>query len=215
VLGAGDGLLTNLSLVLGVAGAASANASAVRLAGVAGLLAGAFSMAAGELVSVRAQQEMVQREVEVERRELAEDPEGEQRELTAMYQAQGLSHEDASTVARILSANADIALDTHARLELGVDPEAPGSAARAAVSSFLAFSIGAILPLFPWFFASGSGAVIASVIIGAVAALALGGAIGYMAGRSVAGTALRQLAVAAVAAAVTYTVGSALGVATT
>ena len=215
MLGAGDGLLTNLSLVLGVAGAASANASAVRLAGVAGLLAGAFSMAAGELVSVRAQQEMVQREVEVERRELAEDPEGEQRELTAMYQAQGLSHEDASTVARILSANADIALDTHARLELGVDPEAPGSAARAAVSSFLAFSIGAILPLFPWFFASGSGAVIASVIIGAVAALALGGAIGYMAGRSVAGTALRQLAVAAVAAAVTYTVGSALGVATT
>jgi len=215
VLGAGDGLLTNLSLVLGVAGAASANASAVRLAGVAGLLAGAFSMAAGELVSVRAQQEMVQREVEVERRELADDPEGELHELTGMYQAQGLSHEDASTVARILSANPEIALDTHARLELGVDPEAPGQAARAAVSSFLSFSIGAILPLFPWFFASGSGAVIASVIIGAVAALALGGAIGYMAGRSVIGTALRQLAVAAVAAAITYTVGSVLGVATT
>ena len=215
VLGAGDGLLTNLSLVLGVAGAVSANASAVRLAGVAGLLAGAFSMAAGELVSVRAQQEMVQREVEVERRELADDPEGELRELTGMYQAQGLSHEDASTVARILSANPDIALDTHARLELGVDPEAPGSAARAAVSSFLAFSVGAILPLFPWFFASGTSAVIASVIIGAVAALALGGAIGYMAGRSVVGTALRQVGVAAVAAAVTYTVGSVLGVATT
>jgi VIT1/CCC1 family predicted Fe2+/Mn2+ transporter len=215
VLGAGDGLLTNLSLVLGVAGAASANASAVRLAGVAGLLAGAFSMAAGELVSVRAQQEMVQREVEVERQELADDPEGELHELTAMYQAQGLSAEDADAVARILSVNPDIALDTHARLELGVDPEAPGSALRAAVSSFLAFSIGAILPLFPWFFASGSSAVIASVIIGAVAALALGGAIGLMSGRSVIGTALRQLAVATVAAAVTYTVGSLLGVATT
>ena len=214
VLGAGDGLLTNLSLVLGVAGAASANGSAVRLAGV-GLLAGAFSMAAGELVSMRAQQEMVQREVEVERRELADDPEGELRELTAMYQAQGLSPEDAGTVARILSVNPDIALDTHARLELGVHPEAPSSALRAAVSSFLSFSIGAILPLFPWFFASGSSAVIASVIIGAVAALALGGAIGFMAGRSVIGTALRQLAVAAVAAAVTYTVGSLLGVATT
>jgi vacuolar iron transporter family protein len=214
VLGAGDGLLTNLSLVLGVAGAASANASAVRLAGVAGLLAGAFSMAAGELVSVRAQQEMVEREVEVERQELADDPEGELRELTGMYEAQGLSHEDASTVARILSTNPDIALDTHARLELGVDPEAPSSAMRAAVSSFLSFSIGAILPLFPWFFVQGSTAVIASVIIGAVAALALGAAIGFMAGRSVVETALRQLAVAAIAAAVTYSVGHALGVAT-
>jgi vacuolar iron transporter family protein len=214
VLGAGDGLLTNLSLVLGVAGA-STNASAVRLAGVAGLLAGAFSMAAGELVSVRAQQEMVEREVDVERHELTDDPEGELRELTAMYQAQGLSAEDAGTVARILSSNPDVALDTHARLELGVDPEAPGSAARAAVSSFLSFSVGAILPLFPWFFVQGSAAVIASVIIGAVAALALGAAIGAMAGRSVVGTALRQLAVAAVAAAVTYTVGSLLGVSTT
>jgi VIT1/CCC1 family predicted Fe2+/Mn2+ transporter len=201
--------------VLGVAGAASTNASAVRLAGVAGLLAGAFSMAAGELVSVRAQQEMVEREVDVERHELADDPEGELRELTAMYRAQGLSAEDASTVARILSSNPDVALDTHARLELGVDPEAPGSATRAAVSSFLSFSVGAILPLFPWFFVQGTTAVIASVIIGGVAALALGAAIGAMAGRSIAGTALRQLAVAAVAAAVTYTVGSLLGVATT
>ena len=213
VLGAGDGLLTNLSLVLGVAGA-SANASAVRLAGVAGLLAGAFSMAAGELVSVRAQQEMVERELQVERAELAEDPEGERRELAGMYLAQGLSAEDANTVARILSANPDIALDTHARLELGVDPQAPGSAWRAAVTSFLSFSVGAILPLFPWFFTEGTGAVIASVIIGAIAALALGAAIGVMSGRSVPGTAIRQLAVAAVAAAVTYGVGSLLGVST-
>jgi VIT1/CCC1 family predicted Fe2+/Mn2+ transporter len=209
VLGAGDGLLTNLSLVLGVAGA-STNASTVRLAGVASLLAGAFSMAAGELVSVRAQREMVEREVQVERRELAEDPAGERRELAGMYQAQGLSAEDADTVARILSANPDIALDTHARLELGVDPEAGG----AAISSFLSFSVGAILPLFPWFLIAGSGAVIASVIIGAIAALALGAAIGVMSGRNVLETALRQLAVAAVAAAVTYGVGSLLGVST-
>ena len=213
VLGAGDGLLTNLSLVLGVAGA-STNASAVRLAGVAGLLAGAFSMAAGELVSVRAQQEMVEREVQVERQELTEDPEGEKQELAGMYRAQGLSAEDANTVAGILSANPDIALDTHARLELGVDPEAPGSAWRAAVSSFLSFSVGAILPLFPWFFTEGSAAVIASVIIGAIAALALGATIGFMSGRNVWGTALRQLAVAAVAASVTYAVGSWLGVST-
>ena len=214
VLGAGDGLLTNLSLVLGVAGATT-NASAVRLAGVASLLAGAFSMAAGELVSVRAQQEMVEREVQVERQELADDPEGEQRELAGMYRAQGLSEEDASAVARILSANPGIALDTHARLELGVDPQAPSSAWQAAVMSFLSFSVGAILPLFPWFFTAGSSAVIASVIIGAIAALALGAAIGFMSGRSVLRTALRQLAVAAIAAAVTYGVGSLLGVSTT
>ena len=214
VLGAGDGLLTNLSLVLGVAGATT-NASAVRLAGVASLLAGAFSMAAGELVSVRAQQEMVEREVQVERQELADDPEGEQRELAGMYRAQGLSEDDASAVARILSANPGIALDTHARLELGVDPQAPSSAWQAAIMSFLSFSVGAILPLFPWFFSAGSSAVIASVIIGAIAALALGAAIGFMSGRSVLRTALRQLAVAAIAAAVTYGVGSLLGVSTT
>jgi VIT1/CCC1 family predicted Fe2+/Mn2+ transporter len=213
VLGAGDGLLTNLSLVLGVAGA-STNASTVRLAGVASLLAGAFSMAAGELVSVRAQREMVEREVQVERRELAEDPAGERRELAGMYQAQGLSAEDADTVARILSANPDIALDTHARLELGVAPGGGGWAGGAAISSFLSFSVGAILPLFPWFLIAGSGAVIASVIIGAIAALALGAAIGVMSGRNVLETALRQLAVAAVAAAVTYGVGSLLGVST-
>jgi VIT1/CCC1 family predicted Fe2+/Mn2+ transporter len=172
-------------------------------------------MAAGELVSVRAQQEMVDREVQVERQELAEDPKGEQQELAGMYRAQGLSAEDAETVAGILSANPNIALDTHARLELGVDPEAPGSAWRAAVSSFLSFSVGAILPLFPWFFTTGSAAVIASVIIGGIAALALGAAIGFMSGRNVAGTALRQLAVAAIAAAVTYGVGSLLGISTT
>jgi vacuolar iron transporter family protein len=214
VLGAGDGLLTNLSLVLGIAGA-STNASAVRLAGVAGLLAGAFSMAAGELVSVRAQQEMVEREVRVERQELADDPEGEQRELAGMYQAQGLSDEDASTVARILSSHPDLALDTHARLELGIDPQAPGSAWQAAVMSFLSFSVGAILPLFPWFFTEGSAAVIASIIIGGVAALALGAAIGFMSGRNVLSTAVRQLAVAAIAASVTYGVGHVLGVSTT
>jgi vacuolar iron transporter family protein len=213
VLGAGDGLLTNLSLVLGVAGA-STNASTVRLAGVASLLAGAFSMAAGELVSVRAQQELVEREVQVERQELADDPEGEQQELAGMYRDQGLSAEDASTVARIISAHPDIALDTHARLELGVDPEAPSSAWQAAISSFLSFSIGAVLPLFPWFITAGTDAVIASIIIGAIAALALGAAIGVFSGRNVLTTALRQLAVAAIAATVTFGVGHLLGVST-
>jgi len=213
VLGAGDGLITNVSLVLGVAGA-SANASTVRLAGTAGLLAGAFSMAAGELVSVRAQQELAERELQVERQELAEEPEAERRELAAMYRARGVPAGDAETVARILSANDRVALDTHARLELGIDPDAPGAAEKASVLSFLSFAVGAVLPLFPWFFSHGTAAVLASVGIGAVAALLLGAGIGVLGGRSVTRSALRQLAVAVVAAGVTYGVGSLLGVST-
>jgi VIT1/CCC1 family predicted Fe2+/Mn2+ transporter len=214
VLGAGDGLITNVSLVLGVAGA-SANASTVRLAGTAGLLAGAFSMAAGELVSVRAQQELAESELQVERQELAEEPEAERRELAAMYRARGVPAADAETVARILSANDRVALDTHARLELGIDPDAAGAARKASVFSFLAFAIGALLPLFPWFFTTGTPAVVASIVIGALAALALGAVIGLFSGTSVPRTAVRQLAVAAVAAGVTYAVGSLFGVSST
>ena len=154
VLGAGDGLITNVSLILGVAGASTA-ASPVRLAGVAGLLAGAFSMAAGELVSVRAQDELVQRELQVERQELTEHPNAERRELAAMYRAQGVSAEDAETVAGILSRYEQAAFETHARLELGVDPKAGGSAVQASVASFLSFAIGAFLPLIPWLFSGG------------------------------------------------------------
>jgi VIT1/CCC1 family predicted Fe2+/Mn2+ transporter len=213
VLGAGDGLITNVSLVLGVAGA-STNASTVRLAGIAGLLAGAFSMAAGELVSVRAQQELQERELQVEQAELADEPEAERRELAAMYRARGVPADDADTVARILSANASVALDTHARLELGIDPDAPGSAGWAAVVSFVAFAVGAVLPLIPWFFTQGTAAVVGSIVIGAVSALVLGGVIGSFTGRGVVRTALRQLIAAAVAAGVTFSVGSLLGVST-
>jgi VIT1/CCC1 family predicted Fe2+/Mn2+ transporter len=211
VLGAGDGLITNISLVLGVAGASS-SAATVRLAGVAGLLAGAFSMAAGELVSVRAQQELAEKELDIERQELAEEPEAELRELAAMYRARGVPAGDAMTVARILSANDKVALDTHARLELGINPERPGAPAKAAAFSFVAFTIGAILPLFPWFFMSGTAAVLASVAIGVVASLLLGAVIGAMAGRSILGTAVRQLVVAALAAGVTFGVGHLLHV---
>ena len=211
VLGAGDGLITNVSLVLGVAGAQAAGPT-VRLAGTAGLLAGAFSMAAGELVSVRAQKEMAERELQVERHELATEPEAELRELAAMYRARGVSPGDAMTVARILSSNDKLALDTHARLELGIDPEEAGAPVKAAVFSFFSFTVGAILPLFPWFFVAGTAGVVASIVIGAVAALVLGAFIGSMAGRSVLGTALRQLAVAVVASGVTYGVGHLLGV---
>jgi VIT1/CCC1 family predicted Fe2+/Mn2+ transporter len=210
VLGAGDGLLTNISLILGVAGA-SPPASTVRLAGLAGLLAGAFSMASGELVSVRAQEELVEREVAVERQELADDPGGEQVELTHMYEGKGLPEDKAATVAEILMSNSDIALDSHARLELGIDPDEPHSAGQAAVASFLSFSLGAFIPLFPWLFWSGLSAIIVSIALGAVAALALGATIGTFTGAGVTRTAIRQLAAAIVAATVTYTVGRLLG----
>jgi len=211
VLGAGDGLITNISLVLGVAGA-STNVSAVRLAGVAGLLAGAFSMAAGELVSVRAHDELVQHEIDVERDELADDPVGEQRELAAMYRARGVSAPEADTVARILMANPEVALDTHARLELGVDPDNAGSSREAAAVSFLSFAVGAVLPLLPWFISSGMTAVLASIVIGAVSAVGLGAVIGSFSGQGVWRTAGRQLLAAIVAALVTYGVGHLIGV---
>lgn len=211
VLGAGDGLITNVSLVLGVAGA-STSAGAVRVAGVAGLLAGAFSMAAGELVSVKAHDELVQHEIDVERGELSDDPVGERRELASMYRARGVPAGDADTVARILMANPEVALDTHARLELGVDPDDSGSSRQAAAVSFLSFSVGAILPLLPWFFISGLAAVLTSIVIGATAAVALGAVIGSFSGQGILRTASRQLLAAVVAASVTFGVGHLLGV---
>ena len=212
VLGLGDGLITNLSLILGIA-AASTNASAVRLVGIAGLLAGAFSMAAGELVSVRTQHELRERELQVEREELAEAPDAERRELAAMYRARGVPPERRYGRSHS-SANVRVALDTHARLELGIDPDTSGSARQAGVVSFVAFGVGALLPLLPWFFGGGTGALLASIVIGAVAALILGGVIGALTERGVVRTAFRQLAVVSVAAAVTYGVGSLLGVST-
>lgn len=213
ILGAGDGLLTNVSLILGVAGA-STDASPVRLAGVAGLLAGAFSMATGELVSVRAQEELVQREIESERQELKGNPRGEKRELTSMLRLEGLPPDDAQTVADILSSNDQAALGAHVRLELGVDPEAKGLAGQAALASFVSFTIGALLPLLPWFFIGGTPGVIWSVAIGAIATLGFGAAIGYSTGRGVLRTAARQLAATVIAAAITFSVGRLIGVST-
>ena len=169
-------------------------------------------MAAGELVSVRAQDELVQRELQVERQELAEHPDAERRELSGMYRAQGVSAEDADTVARIISQYRSVAFDTHARLELGIDPQSTVSAWQASIASLLSFAIGAFLSLIPWLFL-----VVAkpsSICIGAVAAAALGPVIGAFTGRGVARTAIRQLMTAVVAAGVTIGVGHLLGAAT-
>ncbi|MBO0748649.1 MAG: VIT1/CCC1 transporter family protein, partial [Acidimicrobiaceae bacterium] len=150
-----------------------------------------------------------------ERNELATEPEAELAELTSMYTERGVPEDDARTVARILSANHDLALDTHARLELGIDPNQQASPTVAAVSSFAAFSIGAIIPLLPWFFSKGLTAVLLSIALGAAGALVLGGLIGSSTGRGVLRTALRQLAAVTVAAGITYGVGSLFGVGTT
>jgi VIT1/CCC1 family predicted Fe2+/Mn2+ transporter len=172
------------------------------------------SMAAGELVSVQAQEELIEHEVEVEREELADDPRGEESELAEMYEAKGIPAAEARTVADILMSNRDVALDTHVRLELGVDPREPPSAWQAAIARS-SFSLGAFIPLFPWLFWSGATAIAASIVLGAVAAVGLGAAIGAFTGSGVARTALRQLAAATIAATVTFAVGRLFDTATT
>jgi VIT1/CCC1 family predicted Fe2+/Mn2+ transporter len=213
VFGMSDGLTTNVSLILGVAGAA-ANTSPgfVRLAGLAGLVGGAFSMAAGEYVSMRAQTELLERELELERREIHRRPDNERRELAAIYRSRGIEPGTADELAKEMMRDPEIALETHAREELGIDPGSLGSPTGAAGSSFLAFSIGAVIPLIPWFFVSGTGAVIASVVLGTAAALVVGAALANFTGRSSVRSALRQLLISAAAAAVTYGIGRVVGV---
>lgn len=210
VFGISDGLVSNVSLVLGVAGAHPA-AAVVRLAGLAGLLGGAFSMAAGEYVSMRAQRELLERELEIERRELARRPESERRELVNIYRKRGLEPELARELAAKMMATPEMALETHAREELGIDPTSLGSPIQAALSSFFAFGAGAVLPLLPFLLSSGGAAVIAAVILTGVAALGVGAALSVFTGRSWIWSAGRQLLVCTLAGAITYGVGSAVG----
>ncbi len=202
-----------MSLILGVA-AADPGAGVVRLAGVAGLIAGAVSMAAGEYVSMQAQRELLQRELDIERRELHRNPHVETVELTQIYQSRGVDPDRAREFAQEMMRDPEVALQTHAREELGIDPEQLGSPVGAAASSFFAFAIGALIPLIPWFFGSGTAATIASVVLGAVAAVIVGGLLARFTGRSVVFSAARQLLIAAVAAGVTFGIGSVVGVST-
>jgi VIT1/CCC1 family predicted Fe2+/Mn2+ transporter len=214
VFGVSDGLLTNVSLILGVAGA-SPTSGFVRLAGMAGLVAGAISMAAGEYISMSAQRELFHREVGVEREELRRNPDFERRELVAVYLGRGVPRAIAEDFVEALMRDPEVALAVHAHEELGVDPSRTGSPTGAAVSSFVSFAVGALIPLFPWFFATGWGAVLVSIVLGAVAALAIGAAIGYFSERSIFRAALRQLLITAGAAAVTFGVGRLVGGVTT
>ncbi|MEZ5412036.1 MAG: VIT1/CCC1 transporter family protein [Acidimicrobiales bacterium] len=210
VFGISDGLVSNVALVLGVA-AAGTTPSTVLLAGVSGLLAGAASMAAGEYVSVKAQTELVERELEIERASIAEKPELETTELAAIYRSRGIEPEHAQAMASAVMADPEVALEVHAREELGVDPDSIGNPLGAAVSSFVAFAVGAALPLVPYVFAGGVVAAVISVVIGAVAAFAVGAALAYFTERSKIRSGLRQVALATAACVLTVGIGSLLG----
>ena len=214
VFGVSDGLVSNISLVVGFAGS-GVGPSVVRLAGIAGLVGGAFSMAAGEYVSVAAQNELIERELEVERRELARNPEHEQAELAELYKRKGVEPERARAVARDIMRSPETALLVHAREELGVDPDDLASPYRTALFSFLAFAIGAILPVIPWFIGEGTAATAASVGLGVIAAAAVGWFIGRLAERRVVRASLRQVLILVAACSATYLVGRLLGVTVT
>jgi VIT1/CCC1 family predicted Fe2+/Mn2+ transporter len=210
VFGLSDGLVTNISLVLGVAGA-SPGGNIVRLVGVAGLVAGAFSMAAGEYLSMTAQRELMERELDVERESLTQSPEGEAQELRGMYEERGIAPAVARDMVDEVMQDPELALETHAREELGISPKHLGSPLQATLSSFFSFGVGAFIPLLPWLFSRGNGAILASVLLSLVAALAIGIVLALFTQRSMFRSALRQLVITAVAAAVTYGIGRALG----
>ncbi|MBI3965555.1 MAG: VIT1/CCC1 transporter family protein [Chloroflexi bacterium] len=213
VLGANDGLVSNFSLVMGVAGADLAPAT-ILLTGLAGLLAGAISMALGEWLSVQSSRELYQYQLDVERAELEEFPEEEAEELALIYQAKGVARDDARRLAQRLVADPATALDALAREELGIDPEGlGGSAAIAAATSFLLFAIGAVVPVLPYFYLGGFTAVVLSGLLSAIALFAIGAGITLFTGRDLFYSGGRQVAFGLAAATVTFAIGRLFGTA--
>jgi VIT1/CCC1 family predicted Fe2+/Mn2+ transporter len=212
IFGMNDGLLSNLSLILGVAGA-GAEPRTVLVTGFAGLLAGAFSMAAGEYTSVASQRDLLKRQVDMERREIAEAPEEEAAELALIFKQKGLSTEQASRTAAELLKNPESATDTLVREELGLDPTDLGSPRSAALSSFAMFSVGAIIPIVPFLLATGSAAVAASAILAFLVLAGVGALVGFLSGTNLWLSAGRMVGLATLAAGVTYAVGRLFGAA--
>ncbi len=210
VFGMNDGLVSNLSLVLGVAGAGAAQ-SALLVTGFAGLLAGACSMAVGEYISVASQRDLLRRQIDLERRELAEAPQEEAAEIALIFRQKGLSPEQAERTTRELLKNPEAALDTLVREELGLDPEDLGSPLAVAASSFATFALGAALPLLPFFVASAWTAVALSAVLAAAVLAAVGGLIGFLSGTSPLRSGLRMVLLAAAAAGVTFGLGRLVG----
>jgi vacuolar iron transporter family protein len=212
IFGMNDGLLSNLSLILGVAGAGAEQHSVV-VTGLAGLLAGAFSMAAGEYTSVASQRDLLARQVAMERREIAEAPEEEAAELAQIFKQKGLSAEQAMRTATEIVKNPESALDTLVREELGLDPEDLGSPMGAALSSFGMFAVGAVVPLVPFLLLRGPSAPIVSAALAGVVLAGVGGLVGFLSGTGVVRSAARMVGLAALAAGVTYLVGRLFGAA--
>lgn len=211
VFGVNDGLVSNASLILGVAGATS-EPGIILLTGVAGLLAGAFSMAAGEYISMRSQREMFEYQIGMERAELEQYPQEEAAELALIFAAKGMGKEAARQLADKLIADPDHALDTLAREELGLNPDELGSPWGAALSSFGAFAAGAIIPLLPFLFAHGSQALLLTIALTGIALFAVGAALSLFTGRNAWLGGLRMLAIGSAAGAATFVIGRALGV---
>ncbi|MDN3353737.1 VIT1/CCC1 transporter family protein [Actinomadura sp. DC4] len=210
VFGVNDGLVSNTSLVMGFAGSGAAGRT-VLFAGLAGLLAGAFSMAAGEYVSMRGQREAYEREIELESEELRDDPEAEAEELALIYRAKGLDAEEAGRVATTIMKDRDAALDTMAREELGLDPDELGSPWSAAFSSLVAFTAGAAVAVLPYLFASGTAALVVAIALAATALFGVGAALGLLNGRRALRSGARQLLIGGGAALAVYVIGHLIG----
>jgi VIT1/CCC1 family predicted Fe2+/Mn2+ transporter len=212
VLGGNDGLVSNFSLVMGIAGA-TAGQQGVLLAGLAGLLAGALSMALGEWISVRSSQELSENQMNLEMEELEANPEGEQQEIVLIYMAKGIPEEQARQMAGEIIGDKDRAHELLVREELGINPdELKGSAIEAAIYSFILFSVGAIIPVVPFLFTTGMKAILLSVGMSAVGLFMIGGAITLFTGRNVWFSGFRQVFFGLAAAAVTFGIGRLIGV---
>jgi VIT1/CCC1 family predicted Fe2+/Mn2+ transporter len=210
VFGVNDGLVSNTSLVMGFAGS-GAVAGTILFAGLAGLLAGAFSMAAGEYISMRSQRESYEREISVEAEELRDDPEAEAEELALIYRAKGLDAEEAEKVAKTIMKDSEIALDTMAREELGLDPDELGSPWSAALSSLLAFAIGAVVVVLPYLFGSGVAALVTAIVLAGAALFGVGAMLGLLNGRGAIRAGGRQLLVGGSAALLVFGIGHLIG----
>ncbi len=211
IFGVSDGLVSNLSLVMGVAGA-SDQGSFILLAGIAGLLAGAFSMAAGEYVSMQSQRELFERQIELERAELEAMPDEERRELAALYMGKGFTRPEAERIAERMFEDPGTALDALVREELGLDPTELGSPWGAAAGSFAAFCVGAAVPVIPYLFGGGTASFVASLVLSLGALFLVGAGVSLLTGRSTLFSGLRQTGLGAAAAAVTFLVGRIIGV---
>ena len=211
VFGASDGLVSNLSLVMGIAGA-TADTKFILLSGIAGLLAGAASMAAGEYISVQSQREVLQRQIALERAELEAIPEEEKAELVAIYVSKGIPEVDARRIAETVFEDPETALETMVREELGLDPKQLGSPWSAAGGSFAAFCLGAIVPVIPYLFGGGTVVFVTSFVVSLAALFLVGSLVSLLTGRSLLFSGFRQVGLGAAAATVTYLVGHVIGV---